>query len=157
MAWRKGENFFKWIDIAAPVIPLGQAIGRWGNFINQELYGAPTDLPWAIYIDPAHRLPEFADVAYYHPILLYESIWNLASVFLLLWIAKRFAEQLIPGDAFLVYLVTYPIIRILLDFIRLDASEIAGFNANQYFMAVVLVLAIIGLYIRHRKKPRVQE
>ena len=117
------------------------------------MYGAPTNLPWAIYIDPAHRLPEFADVAYYHPIFLYESIWNLASVFLLLWISKRFADKLIPGDVFLVYLITYPVIRILLDFIRLDASEIAGFNANQVFMMVILILAGLGLYIRHRKKP----
>jgi phosphatidylglycerol:prolipoprotein diacylglycerol transferase len=157
VAKRKGQNFSEWLDIAAPVIPLGQAIGRWGNFINQELYGAPTNLPWAIYIDPAHRLPEFADVAYYHPIFLYEAIWNLASVFFLLWISKRFADKLIPGDVFLVYLITYPLIRILLDFIRLDASEIAGFNANQVFMTAILFLAALGLYIRHREKPKVRE
>lgn len=157
VARRKGQNFIEWIDIAAPVLPLGQAIGRWGNFVNQELYGAPTNLPWAIYIDPAHRLPEFADVAYYHPIFLYESLWNLASVFFLLWISRKFADKLIPGDVFLIYLITYPFIRILLDFIRLDASEIAGFNANQVFMTVILVLAGIALYIRHRRKPRVQK
>jgi phosphatidylglycerol:prolipoprotein diacylglycerol transferase len=149
-ARRKGQDFTKWIDVAAPTLPLGQAIGRWGNFINQELYGAPSDLPWAIYIDPQHRLSEFSDLAYYHPIFLYEAIWNLASVFFLLWISKRYAEKLIPGDVFLLYLITYPTIRILLDFIRLDASEIAGFNANQVFMMVILFSSGLGLLIRHR-------
>ncbi|MEK6222881.1 MAG: prolipoprotein diacylglyceryl transferase, partial [Chloroflexota bacterium] len=63
---RKRENFLSWIDVIAPAIPLGQAIGRWGNFVNQELYGAPSDAPWAIFIDPINRLPEFADITHYH-------------------------------------------------------------------------------------------
>jgi phosphatidylglycerol:prolipoprotein diacylglycerol transferase len=155
-AKRKGQNFAQWIDIAAPVIPLGQAIGRWGNFINQELYGAPSELPWAIFVDAQHRLPEFLDVAYYHPIFLYESLWNLASVFFLLWVSRRYIEKLLPGDVFLLYLITYPTIRILLDFIRLDASEIAGLNANQVFMAAVLLASIFGLFLRHRYKGKAQ-
>jgi len=151
---RRGQDFAQWIDVAAPVIPLGQAIGRWGNFINQELYGAPSNLPWAIFIDPQHRLPGFSDVAYYHPIFLYESLWNLASVFFLFWVSRRYAEELIPGDLFLLYLITYPTIRIILDFIRLDASEIAGLNANQVFMVVVLLAAVLGLILRHRCKGK---
>ena len=67
-------DFWAWLDIAAPAIPLGQAIGRWGNFVNQELYGAPTTLPWAIYIPPEKRLPGYAAFAYYHPTFLYESL-----------------------------------------------------------------------------------
>jgi phosphatidylglycerol:prolipoprotein diacylglycerol transferase len=130
---------------------LGQAIGRWGNFINQELYGAPTDLPWAIFIAPENRLPEFADIAYYHPIFLYESLWNLASVFLLLWIARKWKDWLLPGDIFLMYLVSYPIIRILLDFLRLDASEVGGVNANQAFMGGVLVIVLAILIYRHTR------
>ncbi len=148
-ARRKGQNFTQWVDVAAPVIPLGQAIGRWGNFINQELYGAPSELPWAIYIDPQHRLPEFSEFAYYHPIFLYESLWNVASVFFLFWVSRRYSEKLFPGDVFLLYLITYPTIRILLDFIRLDASEIAGLNANQVFMAIVLISASFGIILRH--------
>jgi len=151
-SWRKKQPFFEWVDIFAPAIPLGQAIGRWGNFVNQELYGAPTDLPWAIYIDPAHRLAEYADQAYYHPIFLYESLWNLASVFVLLWISNKLGNWLKQGDVFLFYLISYPMIRIILDFFRLDASEIGGLNANQTFMVVVILFAIIAIGYRHRKK-----
>ena len=151
-SWRKNQPFLVWIDVIAPAIPLGQAIGRWGNFINQELYGAPTDLPWAIYIDPAHRFAEFAEEAYYHPIFLYESLWNLGSVFLLLWISKKFGGWLKKGDVFLFYLISYPLIRILLDFVRLDASQIGGLNANQTFMIVVIIVAIFMLIWQHRKR-----
>ncbi len=87
-------DFAEWTDIVAPGIALGQAIGRWGNFFNQELYGAPTNLPWKIYIDPQHRLAGFTEVEYYHPLFLYESIWNLGNMILLLWISRRFARAL---------------------------------------------------------------
>jgi phosphatidylglycerol:prolipoprotein diacylglycerol transferase len=143
------QNFLAWLDVMAPAIALGQAIGRWGNFVNQELYGAPSDLPWAITIDPAHRLPEFADVAKYHPIFLYESLWSLATVLFLVWVGRVYKKTLKLGDIFLIYLITYPTIRILLDFLRLDASELGGFNANQTLMAVVLVLAAGTLIYRH--------
>ncbi len=151
---RQGESFLKWIDVAAVALPLGQAIGRWGNFINQELYGAPTNLPWAIYIEPGNRFDLFKDVEFFHPIFLYESLWNLASVFFLLWIIRRKKENLLPGDVFLIYMITYPVIRILLDFIRLDVSKIAGVNANQVFMATVLVFAGLSLFFRHRVKNK---
>ncbi len=156
-AWRKKEPFWEWIDILTPALPLGQAIGRWGNFFNQEVYGAPSDLPWAIYIDLQNRLPEFMNVSTYHPIFLYEALWNLGSVFLLIWIGKHYSDWLKKGDLFLMYLITYPTIRILLDFLRLDASEIGGINANQTFMAIVLLGSLIVLLVRHReeiwKKP----
>lgn len=152
-SWRRKQPYLEWVDVIAPAIPLGQAIGRWGNFVNQELYGAPTDLPWAIYIDPVHRLAEYADQAYYHPIFLYESLWNLGSVFLLLWVSKRFGGWLKDGDVFLFYLISYPVIRIILDFFRLDASEIGGLNANQAFMVFVALFALAALMWRHRKKP----
>jgi len=151
-ARRKNQPFAAWLDVVSPAIPLGQAIGRWGNFVNQEVYGAPTNLPWAIHISPENRLPEFADVSHYHPIFLYEAIWNLGSVFLLLWIARKYASRLKSVDIFLVYLISYPLIRILLDFLRLDASEIVGINANQTFMILVLVSAAALLIVRHRGK-----
>jgi phosphatidylglycerol:prolipoprotein diacylglycerol transferase len=69
-ARRRKLNFLVWADIAAPAVALGQAIGRWGNFTNQELYGAPTDLPWKIFIKPENRLAQFQDQAYYHPLFL---------------------------------------------------------------------------------------
>jgi len=148
---KAGINFAEWTDIASPSLALGQAIGRWGNFMNQELYGAPTDLPWRIYIDPAHRLTSYQSVEYYHPLFLYESIWNLMNMFLLIWISRRFAGSLKDGDIFLTYLIVYPVGRFLLDFLRLDASLVGGININQTIMAVVAVLASLSLYLRHRK------
>ncbi|NJC95932.1 MAG: prolipoprotein diacylglyceryl transferase [Anaerolineales bacterium] len=148
---KTGINFAEWTDIISPSLALGQGIGRWGNFFNQELYGAPTNLPWKIYIDPAHRLTGFLDVSYYHPLFLYESIWNFANMFLLLWISRRYADSLKQGDIFLVYLIVYPVGRFLLDFLRLDASLVGGININQTLMAVVAVCAGAALYLRHRK------
>jgi len=148
---RKNQlNFAEWTDIAAPSVALGQAIGRVGNFFNQELYGAPTNLPWKLYVDPAHRLSGFESVEYYHPLFAYESILNFANMFFLIWISRRFADRLKPGDVFLIYLVNYPLIRFFLDFLRLDASQVAGVNANQTFMAIVAILSVIALWWRHR-------
>ena len=148
-------SFLKWLDILAPALALGQAIGRWGNFFNQELYGAPTSLPWAIYIDPQHRLPGFENQAYYHPTFLYESLWNLANMALLLWLSQRFNNRLKTGDLFLVYLIVYPLGRFLLEFLRLDSSQVAGVNANQIFMLVVMIVAIVVLWLRHWRDKQI--
>ncbi len=145
----KKLNFATWLDLAAPGLALAQAIGRWGNFFNQELYGAPTNLPWKIYIDPLHRLSGFENVAYYHPLFLYESLWNLANMAILLWLSHRFSERLKAGDIFMGYLVIYPVGRFLLDFLRLDASRVAGINANQTLAAIVAVVAAGLLIWRH--------
>jgi len=147
---RNKLNFATWLDLAAPGLALAQAIGRWGNFFNQELYGAPTNLPWKIYIDPAHRLAGFQEYAYYHPLFLYESLWNLANMAILLWLSRRFSDRLKTGDIFLSYLVIYPLGRFLLDFLRLDASRVAGINANQTLSALVVVVATGVLIWRHR-------
>jgi phosphatidylglycerol:prolipoprotein diacylglycerol transferase len=145
-------NFAEWTDIAAPSLALGQAIGRWGNFFNQELYGAPTDLPWKIYIDPQHRLPGFETQEYYHPLFLYESLWNLANMVLLIWLSRRYGDDLKHGDVFLVYLIVYPVGRFLLEFLRLDSSMLGGLNANQTAMAVVAILSGATLIWRHREQ-----
>jgi phosphatidylglycerol:prolipoprotein diacylglycerol transferase len=149
-ARRRNLNFLHWVDIAAPALALGQAIGRWGNYVNQELYGAPTNLPWKIYIDSNHRLQGFENVDYYHPLFLYESLWNLANMFILLTMSRRFGDRLKDGDIFLTYLVIYPTGRFLLDFLRLDASQVGGVNINQTIMAVVAVSAAFALFWRHR-------
>ena len=143
-------SFAEWADIASPSLALGQAIGRWGNFFNQELYGAPTNLPWAIPIDFGHRLEGYKQFEYYHPLFLYESLWNLGNMFLLIWISRRFADRLKNGDIFLIYLIVYPVGRFFLDFLRLDASLVGGININQTIMAVVAVCAASGLFWRHR-------
>jgi phosphatidylglycerol---prolipoprotein diacylglyceryl transferase len=143
-------SFAEWADIASPSLALGQALGRWGNYFNQELYGSPTNLPWKISISPEHRLPEYTNVEYYHPLFLYESIWNLGNMFFLLWVSRRYADRLKDGDIFLMYLIIYPIGRFLLDFLRLDASLVNGININQTVMAIVAVCASAALYWRHR-------
>ncbi len=148
----RGLRFAEWADIAAPSLPLGQAIGRWGNFFNQELYGAPTNLPWAIQINESHRVPGYEQFQYYHPLFLYESILNFANMFFLLWLSRRYADRLKSGDIFLAYLITYPLIRFSLDFLRLDASLVGGININQTFMAVIALFAGTALYLRHRNE-----
>ncbi len=152
---RKKLNFGEWADIAAPALALGQAIGRWGNYVNQELYGPPTNLPWKIYIAPQNRVPGFEQYEYFHPVFLYESLWNFANMGLLLWLGKRYAQRLKTGDLMLVYLIVYPLGRFLLEFLRLDSSQIAGLNANQTLMLVVMVLSSVGLYLRHRNNDLV--
>lgn len=142
--------FPRFVDAVAPSIALGQAIGRWGNYFNQELYGKPTDLPWAIYIDPVNRLPGYEDVAYYHPLFLYESLWNLMNMGVLLYVHNRWRERLLPGDLFLLYLVIYGTGRFLLEFLRLDPAFVGTINANQTLMAVVVVVAAATLFWRHR-------
>ncbi len=121
------------------------------NFINQELYGAPTDLPWAIHIDEANRLPEYAQYATYHPLFLYESLWNLLNMYLLIVLERQFKDKLIPGDLLFTYLIVYPFGRFMLEFLRLDTATVKGININQITMLVVMVVAIVILIIRHKK------
>jgi phosphatidylglycerol:prolipoprotein diacylglycerol transferase len=141
-------NFPVWLDIASPAVALGQAIGRWGNFINQELYGRQTSLPWGITIP---GLP-----GKYHPLFLYESIWNFLNMGFLLWLGRRFMGRLKSGDIFLVYLVFYGIGRFLLEFLRLDTSLVAGIDINQALALVVAILAGAFLILRHRRLQKVE-
>jgi phosphatidylglycerol:prolipoprotein diacylglycerol transferase len=149
---RKKLVFAEWADIAAPALALGQAIGRWGNYVNQELYGYPTNVPWAIFIEPEYRLKGHEHQAYYHPLFLYESLWNFGNFILLLVIGRRYEKKLIPGDLFLIYLVVYPLGRFFLEFLRLDPAKLGDFNPNQMFMLVVALVSAGALILRHRKK-----
>ncbi len=152
----KKLSFLTWVDIVAPGLILAQAIGRWGNFMNLELYGAPTTVVFPLglnYIDLAHRLPGYENYAYYQPTFLYESVLNVGIVFLLLWVERRFWNKLKAGDVFLVYLIAYPIVRIFMETLRLDSSQVFGLNANQAFMIVVGSVSILTLIIRHRFFP----
>lgn len=152
------QSFGVWADIIAPGLILAQAVGRWGNFVNQEVYGAPTNLPWAIFIDSMHRLPEFQNQAYYHPLFLYESLWNLAIMGLLLWLSKRLVGWLRTGDVFLFYMIGYPVGRVLLEFLRLDSAQVAGINANQTVMGIIALAAALAIVLRHTlNKPKTVE
>ena len=153
-ARQKKLNFLIWLDIAAPGVALAQAIGRWGNFANQELYGPPTDLPWGIFIEEKYRLPGYVQYTHFHPLFLYESLWNLMNMAILLFIGRRFADKLLPGDIFLSYLIIYPLGRFLLEFIRLDSAQIAGINANQTFMLIVALFSAGTIIVRHWHQKR---
>lgn len=144
----RGKNAWRWFDIVAPGLALGQAIGRWGNYINQEVYGTPSDLPWAIFIDKFHRIPGYEEVATYHPLFLYESLWNLLTMALLLWLGRRYKTQLRPGSVFLTYVAVYGVGRFGLEYLRLDVSTAGGVNTNQAFMGVVAVMAAVVLFLR---------
>jgi phosphatidylglycerol:prolipoprotein diacylglycerol transferase len=148
---RRKISFLEWVDIAAPGLALGQAIGRWGNFVNQEVYGAPSNLPWAVHIDAQHRLPSYQNVETFHPLFLYESLWSLMNMGVLLWLGRRYPDRLKSGDLFLTYLIIYPVGRFFLEFLRLDSAQVAGLNANQTVVAVVALVAIALLIWRHRK------
>ena len=148
---RRKFAYGDYMDTIAPGLPLGQAIGRWGNYVNQELYGRPTDLPWAITIDPAYRIPEYADKATYHPLFLYESLYNLLVCCFLLWLDRSDKVHLKQGSLFLVYLVAYPVGRFFLEFLRLDTAQVGGVNMNQVVMAVTAIAGGTVLFLREKK------
>lgn len=144
-------SFPCFIDTIGIGLPLGQAIGRWGNFVNQELYGLPSDLPWAITIDPVNRIAEYADVATYHPLFLYESLYNLIVTFIL-WKLFHRKKAFQPGSIFTLYLVLYPLGRFFLEYLRLDKGMAGGLNVNQYVMGVTAIVALIIFLARNGKK-----
>ena len=143
-ARQKGIPMSEIADSAAPALPLGQAIGRWGNWFNQELYGRPTDLPWALEIDPENRRVQYLDDETFHPTFLYECIWNLALVGALLWVGKRFTLK--PGRLFGLYVLGYSLGRLWIEFIRVDfASELAGVRVNIWVMLALILGSVAYL------------
>ncbi len=137
----------------APAIPLAQAIGRWGNWFNQELYGKPTDLPWGLEIDADHQPVGDLAGTTYHPAFLYESLWNLALCAVLLWVHRRF--RLAPGRLLAVYLIGYGIGRFWIEGLRIDLShQVAGMRWNQWVaLATIAGGAIYLLLTRGRTWP----
>ncbi len=139
------------MDIMAPCVALGQAIGRWGNFFNQEAFGVPTDLPWRLYIDPYHRPPELARFEYFHPTFLYESLWNLL-VFAVLWFLLRRRLQDRPGALALCYLGLYSVGRLFVEGLRIDSLMLGEFRVAQLVSAVLAVGSGIGLAVLLRRR-----
>lgn len=151
LARKEQLPFWELADMLAPGLALALGIGRIGNYFNQELYGLPTNLPWGIFIDPAHRLPEYEQVSFYHPLFAYEAILCLLIFALLLWLSRgRFSESFRPGELFLIFLASYSLVRGLLEFLRLDAALINGINANQVFFVILLLFSIGGIIGRRR-------
>lgn len=141
-AWRRHLPTLVYLDIVAPSIVLGQAIGRWGNFFNQEAFGTPTNLPWKLYIDPAHRPLHLAEYKYFHPTFLYESVWDLA-VFAVLFLLLRKRLAPYPGALFLCYVGLYSLGRFFVEGLRIDSLMLGPFRAAQV-MSVFLILCSVG-------------
>lgn len=150
-------NPIEWMDIVVVAFPLGHAIGRWGNYVNQELYGLPTSLPWAITID--NPPPEYANESGFHPLFLYESLWNLLLFGVLLYIWLNYRDRLRRGDFILFYLIGYPTMRFLLEFLRIETAHVPviGINSSQLTSAIGVIFAVGLLIYRYRiqeQKPK---
>jgi phosphatidylglycerol:prolipoprotein diacylglycerol transferase len=156
-ARRNQLRFARWLDIFAPALLLGQAIGRLGNFVNQELYGPPTSVPWGIPIDAAHRagtpwtnLTQFpVDTTRFAPLFAYEAILNLIGMALLLYVARRFASRLFDGDVALLYIVWYGWVRSVLETLRTGNWYIGPLPTATWLGLAGVVLAAGFLILRH--------
>ena len=156
-AWRTRIRPLQWLDYGAPGLALGQAIGRWGNFINQELYGPPTDQSWGLIIAPQYRIAPYNDLTAYppevlfHPTFLYESLWCLLLFITLALIAHKCKDWLLEGDVLLGYLVGYPLGRFFVEYFRPDAWMIGSIAAAQLFAIILIVGVTALLVVRHVK------
>jgi prolipoprotein diacylglyceryl transferase len=147
-AWvvrRSGNSVRLFMDAVAPALLLAQAIGRWGNWFNQELYGKATTLPWALKIDPAHRPPDDPIHGTYHPIFLYEFLWNVLGVALLLWIDRRFKLRR-PG-LFALYVAYYTAFRMVEETLRVDASEHIGGMRLNFWVSLGVFVVSAGFFV----------
>jgi phosphatidylglycerol---prolipoprotein diacylglyceryl transferase len=154
--WYRGVSPLVLADAAAPGLILAQAIGRWGNYFNQELFGRPSDLPWAIRIAPENRPAQFADTEAFHPTFLYESIWNLLVCFVLLWVARRFADRLRDGDLVLLYVSLYSVGRFFVETLRVDPAFLIGgsIRGNLFVSSLLALGCAMILLLRHSRTTR---
>ena len=141
------------LDAAAPAIPVAQAIGRLGNWFNQELFGRPTSLPWGLEIDPSHRPDRYADEPTFHPTWLYEGLWNLALAGVLVWAERRF--RLRGGQVFTLYVAGYAAGRFWVESLRADAATtILGLRVNLLVSAVAFAVAMAVFLVRRGRARR---
>ena len=147
---RRDGDMWKLLDSAAVGIPVAQAIGRWGNYFNQELFGTPSDLPWAVEIEARFRPEAYPDAATFHPTFLYESLWNIALVVpVLLWVERRF--DLPRGGLFFAYAALYGIGRFSLELIRTDTTfRLLGLSRNGWVSLLIVAGAVLALALRRR-------
>jgi len=150
---RNNQDPWLFLDSAGPAVLIGQAIGRIANFINQELYGPPTTLPWGIPIQPEHRLPEFSnlnqypfDTTRFHPTFAYEMLWNFAAAGLLLWLSRRYEKELKPGTVFAGWLLLAGFGRVWIEFFRPDQPKIPDLGIS-YSAVIAALMAIAGAVI----------
>ena len=172
--WRNKINFWGWADICMPTFLLGQGIGRWGYFFNQEAYGRPTNLPIGVIIDDVNRVPPYTNMALYpaemlfHATFLYESLWNVTGAGLLFWLDRRFGvgaaserRRLRPGDLLFLYLIIYSSGRLWIEGLRIDSlcgdgvggDCLGSFRVAQIVSMILIALGAIGLLANHWRRP----
>lgn len=151
-------DMWRIVDSVAPSLLIGQAIARPGNFINQELYGQPTDLPWGIPIDAVKRRPPWNDLALFpeettrfHPAFAYEMIWNFAAGGLLLWLGRRFPKKMKPGAVFAAWLVLAGVGREIIEFFRPDQPRVPGtdISYSRIVAGLMIIAGTIWLLVRY--------
>jgi phosphatidylglycerol:prolipoprotein diacylglycerol transferase len=153
---RHDENFWAWADVVAPGLFLMQAIGRWGNFFNQELYGPPTTLPWGIPIDCAHRIDAYVCSAFpltttrFHPLFLYESLSGIIGMLVLVYLGSRAFRWRRPGDLLFLFFIWYGIVRLALETLRLNNWTFFGVPTAQLVSIAFIVVGVMGLIARRR-------
>jgi prolipoprotein diacylglyceryl transferase len=149
-AHRRGIRIPVVLDAATPALPLAQAIGRWGNWFNQELFGRPTDLPWGLEIDPARRPAQYVDEPTFHPTFLYESLWNLALCVFLIWLDRT--GRLKTGRLFPAYVAGYFVARLGLELLRVDpASLLLGVRVNVW-VSIIGIVAGFAFVLTGRRR-----
>ncbi len=148
---RAGVKFSDVADALAPGILIAQAIGRWGNYFNQELFGRPTTKPWGLEIAPIHRPPGYEQYATFQPTFLYESIWNLLGALLIIWLGHRW--RLTGGRVFALYVMVYTVGRFWIEHLRIDfAHHILGLRLNDWTSIILFVLATTYFIAKRPKK-----
>lgn len=146
---RAHVNAWAFADAVFPGIPLGQALGRLGNYFNQELFGTPTKLPWALKVDPQHRVAPYLNSATFHPTFLYESLFNVTLGLLMFRLAHK--HKLRRGSLVFVYLAGYGFARFLLELIRTDTTfRLLGISRNGYASLVACAVGVAGMWWRQR-------
>jgi prolipoprotein diacylglyceryl transferase len=151
---RKAVSFSTFMDAAAPGVLVAQAIGRLGNYFNQELFGGPTSLPWALTVDPQYRPSGYEEFETFHPTFLYEMIWALLGAWLIVYLDKRL--DLRGGRVFWLYVMVYTSGRLWIEMVRIDdANHILGMRVNTLVSAVVLVAStVIFFWLGSRQRAR---
>jgi len=160
VVWRSGASVRRFADAVAPGLLLAQAVGRWGNWWNQELYGKPTDRPWGLEIDPEHRISGYLTNETFHPTFLYESLYDLLGVGVLLLIDRLWRIR--PPGLFALYVAYYTAGRFFIEELRIDpAHEFGGLRLNSWVSLVLFVLSlaffIYWQFIRPRRHPEEAE
>ena len=151
----RGWPIATFLDCAIVGIPLAQAIGRWGNYFNQELFGRPTDLPWGLHVDEAFRPYGYATYEQFHPVFLYESVLDVGIFIALGLLWRPLHERFRPGCIVGAYLILYGVVRVLMELLRSDPSNMIGpFRLNLVVAVLVLLTGALILIVADRRRPQ---